>query len=784
MTDRSKKQASNSNLKKFISKPTQKIQSPPEINTKLAENIIDSPNPSASSNPVPDSVRDTKSFSPVEVEHFDSDNNDQQKNQPQEPIILSTLRSNQSDMQKAENTNSVSDIVNYGSIDTQNAIKFLKEQDQQPKDENKPTEPKISDKKREILDDEHAQEIYANQAEPTPVKQAQNRESPEKNTPEQKENKLQNLEQNDNIDKSKCDKAVVFESYEDFLESLKGNENEFKPVIIPPPIVPPLPKENPTLSANIAPRKISTDINQEELKNKALALEKARLEAKEKQKKQELEEIKKKAKEKELQIKKKNSALKLQNIYRKHVLKKKLHELYSEAVKTRQLKIQAGRKIINSMKKYHEKHKKEELLKGFMNHCASIIQERYRKYKISQTRKYLKKPIKKIVPVQEISPPKKIIIDNNEIEELYLNEKNKKSIKQEEPIFDDEKIENKVESIQKPDNFQEENFENEEEELPNVNIRNNEEELNKKPIIGMPDDRPIKSLGKKSYDIDSALSQNPNEQQNIEEKPKEQKIVKKQFLKRKEVYNPRKAIENSKKQQNLASPEKIEKNKSEKNEEKSIKKEENKNENIEKETKINKKELPRTPVAKSSENEIENNEKQEKIDENENKIENENVLDDQGKPKPKREFLKRKTKKVEAKKVDFKKVPKRIDCWNPKSKESTIKEQKEIVVNKPIDKKSTRGRETVAQRSNKQPKMARPKTGINLRKKAEYQEDQKRGPKRGKPQSIKSRSMPRKMPMQNEQDDAAPRLSVQELTQIYNQYHGDEQSIFIIYYKL
>jgi hypothetical protein len=168
----------------------------------------------------------------------------------------------------------------------------------------------------------------------------------------------------------------------------------------------------------------------------------------------------------------------------------------------------------------------------------------------------------------------------------------------------------------------------------NIKVEENIKENNARGSVslakdkGVMNDKPIKCLGKSSYDIEGAIAQDKEVEQPI-------KTVKKPFLRRKQVYDPQKAIKKSKK--SSTAREEI--------------RSEGRKESI--------KSFEEIVKSKKSFEELENS-----IDARE---------------KSKRDYLKRKLKKVEAKKLDWQRVSHRIDCWNQKQ------EQKEIL-SKPLNK--------------------------------------------------------------------------------------------------
>eukprot|EP00826_Nyctotherus_ovalis_P054308 TRINITY_DN7103_c0_g1_i20.p1 TRINITY_DN7103_c0_g1~~TRINITY_DN7103_c0_g1_i20.p1 ORF type:complete len:332 (-),score=69.59 TRINITY_DN7103_c0_g1_i20:161-1108(-) len=155
------------------------------------------------------------------------------------------------------------------------------------------------------------------------------------------------------------------------------------------------------------------------------------------------------------------------------------------------------------------------------------------------------------------------------------------------------------------------------------------------------DDKPIKSLGKNLYDIETAIAM---DQQAQEANP--DKTVKRKFLKRKEVYNPTKSIEKARKGKQCSHREDVKEYEG--------------------------KEIFAKESTKSLEKNAEESRENVKGDPAENSTE-----------KPKRDFLKRKLQKVESKKLDWQGISHRIDCWGQKQepqedKEMLIQKQKSL----------------------------------------------------------------------------------------------------------
>ncbi len=806
---------SDPRLDKYKSKPAEPRPAPP---TKVIGVSLDSPGPQP---PLENAVN----FSPVEVMKFDTEEAEEevakkfarQEEGEEEGMAPSTLRSEQTRAKQQhpdEGTNSVSDLVNFESLDEKSTLRFIKQKTEEEASESNPagTEPKAprtppltDDQRVEEIQEEpgedshknsekppvpaenlesHPQEVRASEVE-VPVTQPAHVESPPL-SPEQSDSEPRFVARKPQP--PSMPQPQIYETYEEFLASLKA----------PEPKVPPAPTKKISNPVPPPPLKPPTEVKPDpkaELKNKAAALEKARLEAKEKQKKQELDELKRKAKEKEMQLKKKIAAMKIQSVFHKHVMKKRLHEIALEAVEARRVRENAARKIVDAMIKWGERKKKEDLLKRYMNHCASLIQERYRKYRARKKRleevkrqrearrqqqQQRKAAIARPKPVQEKreSPPPAPAGPNEaaaEAENILPS-----------PIKAPEH-----QSVSSEHN-EDENIEEEDISEAKITAMPQQkaipEAFMKKPAVatsGLPDDRPIKSLGQKGYDIEAAMAMDPAAAKPATP-PKKILPKKKQFLKRKEVYDPRKAIEASKKTSGpAAEPTK----KTEEKEEEAPKKEASKRPHPQKveasppkevqicekneEAAKEGKEVPRTPVRRKN---TEDSKASPKAGEGENRGSSEmrgepgsEVLDENGQPKARRDFLKRRSKKVEAKKLNWEKVPRRIDCWNPK--------QKEQQQQKSAEKKSAREMVMPAHRK-KHAQMQRARTGYL--KKPEYFEEQKSGA-RG---NVKEKAGPRKSrrPVQRKiveraepVEDPTNRLPVEELNQIFIQYHGEGQ---------
>ena len=139
-------------------------------------------------------------------------------------------------------------------------------------------------------------------------------------------------------------------------------------------------------------------------------------------------------------------------------------------------------------------------------------------------------------------------------------------------------------------------------------------------------------------------------------------------------------------------------------------------------------------------------------------VDGENVEITQKSPK---QFLKRKSKKVEEKKVELKKVTKRIDCWNPKPKEtnSKILEKKQMLLREAAPPKKKKNKKfNKEQKKNQMLKYS----NMGNREMREKGVEEHKQNSRGRP------------PMQ---DLMPEKLNVFELRDLYFEYHGENQGI-------
>ncbi len=117
--------------------------------------------------------------------------------------------------------------------------------------------------------------------------------------------------------------------------------------------------------------------------------------------------------------------------------------------------------------------------------------------------------------------------------------------------------------------------------------------------------------------------------------------------------------------------------------------------------------------------------------------------------KPRKQFLKRKTKKVESKKVEWK-VGRKIDCWNPRPKDSDPHEAEKKVM---------------LQRS-KGPAKPRRSARRSVSKENYSMEEGRRSQQRRRNYPVLS------LPTQEEE---AAKMTVEELTDVYLLYHGNNE---------
>jgi len=221
------------------------------------------------------------------------------------------------------------------------------------------------------------------------------------------------------------------------------------------------------------------------------------------------------------------------------------------------------------------------------------------------------------------------------------------------------------------------------------------------------DNRPIKPLGQdllKNYEMDESVK-NEFESGKVKKKPK------REFLKRKEVYDPKKAIENAQLNKKLANIKKITPEIQNRN-----------NFIIRNEYKTNEEKF--SGIMQNNEEEI-----------MEQKIQR--VIS----PKP---YLKRKSKKVEISKLDWKRVAKRVDCWNPQTKMQKIAYDKKQKNNIPY------------------------KTKLNEKSKNFSTEKITNRQKQTKQKDIKKSTH-----IQIDLTKIQEKLSARELLVLFNQYHGE-----------
>ncbi len=185
----------------------------------------------------------------------------------------------------------------------------------------------------------------------------------------------------------------IYETYEDFLESIGSPTTSSEP------------KATSALSpaATAAAARPPADNPQmkhdreaeEDIRNKAIALERTRQEAKERQKRHEIEEIKRKAMEKELLIRKNVAATMIQKNFRRFDAQLRwkatkaviLEERKKDAERAKKLQrlreTVSARKIRRAMAGWKERKRaeNEDLLRKYMAHCATLIQKHCRGYR-------------------------------------------------------------------------------------------------------------------------------------------------------------------------------------------------------------------------------------------------------------------------------------------------------------------------------------------------------------------------------------------------------------------
>jgi len=301
-----------------------------------------------------------------------------------------------------------------------------------------------------------------------------------------------------------------------------------------------------------------------------------------------------KAKEKEQLLNKRSACLKIQRAYKKYILKVRVHELCNESIAKKFRYRQLKDKVIRSIKELREGKKNELILSKYMNHCASIIQTHYRKYKHHSKRKRLQTLRKGVENVE-----KGDILRNNIHNQDFENDKKLILKRRATPNKNSKDLwEYDTEDLNQ---YNQDNTHN----TPHKSIRF---KLNDKKATTTTnfykyntlEDKPIKTVGEYKYDVEGA---------SVEASKANTNNTKRDFLKRKEVYDPFKSIKESKRG-NVRSV-------------------------------VQEKESARMEsLVARAEEEIQT----------------------------KRDFLKRRSKKVESKKVDWQKVTRRIDCWNPKQK--------------------------------------------------------------------------------------------------------------------
>jgi len=141
------------------------------------------------------------------------------------------------------------------------------------------------------------------------------------------------LEQEDNLEENN-NELLVYENYEQFLESIKAPE----------------PRTPLTQQSN-------TQCPQHPSYNK--------------------NELKQKIKDKAIKLRKRNAAIKILDLQKRLLIRKCLERIKLVA-KERE---RAGRVIVMGITEWYKHKKHQKLIKSFIHHCASLIQRWYRKYR-------------------------------------------------------------------------------------------------------------------------------------------------------------------------------------------------------------------------------------------------------------------------------------------------------------------------------------------------------------------------------------------------------------------
>ncbi len=237
-----------------------------------------------------------------------------------------------------------------------------------------------------VILEEHSQEVRASELEsPTPGRKVT--EPAAEKQEEQKEKIEEEIESVKQPEVQTCDalsparedpeesQSKVYASYEDFLESIG-----------PAPVQIQTEGEEPERKSAETAQKAKEE---EDIKNKAIALEKSRMEAREMQRQQEIEKIKRKAKEKELLLLRHEAATDIQKNFRRFLaqsrwkvrradaLKEKAEESEREK-KLREIRGKAAKqRIVRAIWNFVERKRKEkeELMRKYLDHCATLIQK-------------------------------------------------------------------------------------------------------------------------------------------------------------------------------------------------------------------------------------------------------------------------------------------------------------------------------------------------------------------------------------------------------------------------
>ena len=322
-----------------------------------------------------------------------------------------------------EPTYSVSDLVNYESIDDKgNSLKFLKHRGKDNKEAENDDYLKISppkpdiDKidiaiagiKKEVLsEDRKIEENPIERISGYPVHEETPPLSPPQELNESYSSgkvKIEESERESHVNENK-----IYETYEDFVKSVASKNSPVQKI-----------EKKQEVKQITQEKSLAIDAT---LKQKAIEMEKARIELKEKQKKKQIEEIKRKAKENEDKKKRVKAATTIQKILRggklriaynkikesstehnkkihaatiiqkvyKGYIARKIFKTAKESLPNNQniqnnqndknsLEEKSAMTIFYGLQKWHQ-HKlkeKEDLIKRYTKHCAVFIQKIFR----------------------------------------------------------------------------------------------------------------------------------------------------------------------------------------------------------------------------------------------------------------------------------------------------------------------------------------------------------------------------------------------------------------------